>query len=380
MAANDPFLVKTMFGLEPVLAQELEQLGAKDIVQQNRAVSFTGDTAMLYKANLHLRTALRILVPIGSFIANNEEQLYKGIREFNWLRHLGPDDTLAVDAAVHSREFTHSKYVALKTKDAIVDQIRDMKGTRPSVDIKSPTVRINIHIQENHCNVSLDSSGDSLHRRGYRLDMNPAPLNEVLAAGLVLLSGWDATTPFADPMCGSGTILTEAAMLAYNIAPGTLRAEFGFQRWRDYEPELWDTLFKEALLQVKEDGPEITGADISGMALQKAGDNLKRAHLAREVALKKSSFEHFVPETDGGTVIINPPYGERLKEEDIEGFYKMIGDQLKQKFAGHTALILSGNMEALKFIGLKPSRKIPLYNGSIECRFCRYDLYAGSRR
>jgi len=370
-------LAKTFFGLEAVLADELEQLGAKEVVQHKRAVSFAGDQALMYRANLHLRTALRILQPIHAFVARNEQALYRGVQQVNWARYLHPKGTLAVDSVVNSPYFKHSHYAALKTKDAIVDQFRKKFGKRPSVEVANPTLRINLHISQDRCSLSLDSSGDSLHKRGYRLDKNPAPLNEVLAAGMLRLAGWQADRHFVDPMCGSGTLPIEAAMMAYGVAPGLYR-QFGFMKWPDFDRQLWDQLLRQAGQEVQPYfAHEIWGTDQSERFIQIATDNTRRARLRRAIKLEVCSMQELQPPEAPGLVMINPPYGERLKADDLTALYSMIGDQLKQRFAGYDAWVLSANKEAMKRIGLRASVKKELFNGPLACRFHKFEMYRG---
>lgn len=371
------YTATTLTGLEDVLAGELRGLGAEKVVKQRRAVEFQGDTSLMYRANLELRTALRVLKPIHRFRARKDQVFYDQVRQVDWSQYLTPAGTLAVDSVVNSKFFTHSKYSALRVKDAIVDQFRDRTGKRPSVDVDAPTVRIHLYVTGDRCVISLDSSGDSLHRRGYRLDTGEAPLNEALAAGIVLLSGWDRKTAFTDPMCGSGTILIEAALYARNIAPGLIRRDFGFQRWPGYDSHLWEPLVEAARERIINwDGP-VVGSDASAEALQNARENIARAGLDDLIRLSHTSFEAREPSTDGGVVMMNPPYGERMKPTDIFALYGRIGDTLKQNYAGHVAWILSANKEALKHIGLRTSRRYTLYNGPLECKFHRYDIYAG---
>lgn len=374
-------VAKTHFGLEEVLAEELRKLGAEEVEVLNRAVAFSGDKTLMYKANLCLRTALRILVPIHKFKAHNEETLYQGVQEVDWSNYLEVDDTLAIDTAVSSDFFNHSQYVALKAKDAIVDQFRERTGQRPSVDLNRPTVRLNLHVFKDECTLSLDSSGESLHKRGYRQDTNIAPLNEVLAAGLVLLSGWDGKSNFIDPMCGSGTILIEAAMYAINMPPGIHRISFGFMEWKDYDKALWEKIVEEAKGKIDQEyAYKIVGSDLSRKTADIAKANIEFAGLDEDIRISVAPFEEKEPPKGGGIMICNPPYGERLQKSDIDAFYKMIGDQLKKAYAGYDCWILSSNMGALKQVGLRPSRKITLYNGSLECRFLKYSMYEGSKK
>lgn len=373
-------IAKTMAGLEGVLAEELRQLGAQNIEPLTRAVAFEGDKRLLYRANLELRTALRVLLPIRAFQVRSEEGLYKMIREIDWPKYMGVDGALAVDAATHSPYFKHSKYAALKTKDAIVDRFRQEFGRRPNVDLDKPSLRINIHIYNDECTVALDSSGMSLHKRGYRMETLEAPINEVLAAGMVLLTGWQRDCAFVDPMCGSGTILIEAATYACNMAPQLHRQFFGFKSWKNYEPRLWDEVLTEARDNVRPFEYGLFGYDKDFRALKVAQQNCLAAHLEGRVSVERKAFEKLEPPAQTGLIVMNPPYDERIGNEDIGAFYKMIGDRLKQAFSGYQAWLISSNLEALKQIGLRPSRKLALFNGALECKFQKYDLYEGSRK
>ncbi len=372
-------LAKTLAGLEEILADELHKIGAKNIDRQKRAVSFTGDKALMYRANLSLRCALRILKPIKENIhVKTNDALYQAIQKIDWSRYIDNKSTLAVDSFVFSKYFNHSKFVSLKVKDAIVDQFRQKTGKRPSVDTANPTLRIHIHLVEDRLDVALDSSGDSLHRRGYRLEKNVAPLNEVLASGLILTSGWDGQSTFIDPMCGSGTLLIEAAQIARNIPPGIIRNNFGFMTWRDFDKNLWQKIKQEAQSKIMASTAQILGADISPQALQIAGNNLKRAKLDEAVEIRHLALQKLSPPKTEGVVLMNPPYGERMKEEDIIDFYKMIGDNLKQNFTGYDAWILSANKEGLKHLGLRPAKKLAFKNGALDCKFHQFKMYKGS--
>lgn len=374
-------VAKTIFGLEDILAEELLNLGAKEIEKHNRAVSFIGDKGFMYKANLNLRTALRILKPIKHFKVKDEQQLYNEIKKINWAQYLDVNDTLAIDCVLSSDLFRHSQFLSQKAKDAIVDQFREAFGVRPSVDLDRPTLRINLHIKNDGCTVSLDTSGESLHKRGYREKTNLAPINEVLASGLVLLSGWDKKSTFIDAMCGSATILIEAALIACNIPAGYYREEFGFQRWKDYEPQLWDSIYDASIKRISEKPIMLTGIEISKNVVRKARENVKLAKLEDVITIHNAAFQDFDPPTGPGVVMMNPPYGERMHlEEDINGLYQSIGDTFKQKYKGYTGWIISSNMEAFKHVGLRPSRKIVVFNGQLECRFVRFDMYEGTKR
>ncbi|MEO5585869.1 MAG: THUMP domain-containing protein [Flavobacteriales bacterium] len=372
---------QTMYGLEPVLAEELLRLGAKEVEKHNRVVAFTGDLGFLYKANLCLRTALRVLIPIDDFEVRNEQDIYAGIKKIPWEVYLGADDTFAFTAKLNSERFGHSQYVALLAKDALADRFREKTGKRPSVDAEDPALRIRLFITGDHCTVSLDSSGDSLYKRGYREQTNLAPLNEVLAAGMILLSGWDRMSNFVDPMCGSGTLLIEAALIAANIPPGAYRKGFGFQRWNDFDAELWAKVHAGAMERITGNRPLILGGEISKNVARKAETNIAIADLKEEIEVRNVAFEDLEAPAGRGIVIINPPYGERMDEDvDINGLYKMMGDTLKKNWAGYDAWVLTSNMEAAKYIKLTPRPKIRLFNGALDCRFLRYELYEGSRR
>jgi putative N6-adenine-specific DNA methylase len=374
-------IAQTLFGLEEVLCAELAALGAQRIERHNRAVRFSGDRACMYRANLCLRTALRILVPINTFTVRNEKDLYNAVHAMPWGAHMDVSDTFAIHCTLNSDLFTHSQFLALKAKDAIADHFRDRSGIRPNVDVDMPTLRIFLHVHGDRCTVSLDSSGTSLHQRGYRDQTNLAPINEVLAAGMILLSGWDKASTLVDPMCGSGTILIEAAMIGFNIPPNHDRAQFGFERWKDFDAELWKRVYDEAMAQVRMKGPLIVGGELSPHVARKAIANVHNAGLEEFITVSTSAFADLEAPEGPGMLIINPPYGERMdKDEDINAVYKMIGDTLKKKWAGWTAWVITSNMEAAKFIKLTPKPKIKLYNGALDCRFLRYELYAGSRR
>ena len=374
-------VAKTYFGAEDLLAAELNELGASDILKGTRAVEFKGDLAMLYKANLWCRTALRILKPVTSFPAASEQQLYDEVKKIDWSQYLQVNQTLAIDAVVNYSNLSHTMYIAQKAKDAIADQFREKAGERPSVSLDNPDLRINIHIYRDMASLSFDSSGESLHKRGYRDETNEAPLNEALAAGLIMLSGWDKKSNFIDFMCGSGTILIEAALLAKNIPPGIFRDSYAFEKWKDFDAELWRQVISEAKeKELRKFDFKITGTDRSVQTLNIARQNVINAGVSDLVELHQIPFEVYTPSPGPGTVIINPPYGERLAEDNINALYKEIGDYLKKKFGGYQAWVLTSNREAAKSIGLHPSRKIQLYNGALECRFLKFELYSGSRK
>jgi putative N6-adenine-specific DNA methylase len=370
----------TFHGLEDVLVNELLKLGAKNIEPFKRGVAFTGDKGFMYKANLCLRTALKVLVPLFSFHADNEHELYDNIKKFDWEKLLDADDTIAINATVNSEIFNHSLYVSQKTKDAICDRFVDKFSVRPDVDLDKPTIRIYVHIFKNFVNVSLDSSGDSLFKRGYRVDIDTAPMKEVLAAGMVLLSNWQPHLPLIDGMCGSGTLGIEAALFANNIPPGVFREEFGFMKWRDYDKELWDTIYTSSINRIKDDMPNIISSDIEIVPLEMAKRNGAVAKVDDVIQYEHISFFDLMPTKPHGTILLNPPYDERIKMEDTNAFYKQIGDKLKKDFGGWTCWIITSNMEAMKCIGLHPSKKMTLFNASLECKLLKYEMYSGSKK
>ncbi len=372
-------IATTLYGLEQVLAEELEFLGARTVEVHNRAVSFEGDRGMMYRANVHLRTALRILKPLRSFRVRSQDDLYRGIREMEWENYLDARNLIAVESVLVGGPFRHSGFVSQRVKDGIVDRFRDRTGSRPSVDLKSPDVRIHIHLNESRCSVSLDSSGESLHKRGYRTRPYKAPLNEVLAAGMILLSGWEPDKAFLNPMCGSGTLCIEAGMIARGLPGGYYRSGFGFQKWNDYEPALFEAVRREKYLEARSHF-RIVGCDSAFPAIRAAQDNLARAGLLGKVQLAKTSFQSWDPGVREGILIMNPPYGERMEGFDLDELYRDIGNTLKHKFTGFRAWILSGNPGSMKHIGLKPAIKATLYNGSLPCRYQGYELYEGSRK
>lgn len=372
-------VAKTLAGLEEVLAEELTSLGANDIQIGRRMVSFTGDKRLLYKTNLHCRTALRILKPLYTFKAKNADEVYNEVKKFDWSELISDKNTFAIDAVVFSSVFTHSKFVSYRVKDAIVDSFQEKIGKRPSVRVSNPDLLINIHIAETQCTISLDSSGESLHKRGYRVDQTEAPLSEVLAAGMILKTGWRGESDFIDPMCGSGTILIEAAMIALNIPPGIYRKGFAFEKWKDFNQDLFDTIYNDDS-EEREFHYKIYGSDILAKAIDIATDNAKSAGVAKYIDFKVMSFEKYTKApSDKGIIMMNPPYGERLKPRDLYGLYEMIGERLKHVFAGYTAWVLSYRKDCFDSIGLKPSVKIPLVNGTLACELRGYDIFSGKK-
>lgn len=373
-------VAKTLFGFENILEKELRQLGAQEIKKGIRNVSFVGDMGFMYKANLGLRTAIKILKPIKTFRVLSEQDLYDKVKRISWEKYVSSKGSLAIDATVHSNIFTHSKYIALKAKDAIVDRFRENTGERPNIDLRFPDLKVNIHIDRQVCTISLDSSGESLHRRGYKSATNIAPINEVLAAGLVMLSGWDGQSDFMDPMCGSGTVLIEAAMIACNIPPNLMRKEFAFERWQDWDVDLFEKIEESLLKKTRDFHHKIIGYDKSPSAIRKANDNIRNAHLEEFIRVQHEDF--FKTQKGGDNhlhMLFNPPYGERL-EINIEEFYGNIGTTLKHGYPGTHAWFITSNLEALKYVGLRPSRKIKLFNAKLESRLVKYEMYSGSKK
>ena len=374
-------IAKTFQGLEEVLAKELTELGADDIQIGRRMVSFTGDKRMMYRANFHLRTAIRVLKPILHFNAKDADEIYDIVKtRIKWEDYMTVNTSFAVDSVVYSDEFRHSKFVAYRVKDAIADYFREKEGKRPSVQVTNPDITLHIHIAQERCTLSLDSSGESLHRRGYRQEAVEAPLNEVLAAGMLLQTGWKGETDFVDPMCGSGTILIEAAMYANNIPAQYYRKKFGFMRWKEFNNSEWKGVKERLDRGIREFEYEIWGSDIDRAVVEQAEKNLRFPKLHRGLGFFPNSFE-FQDAPEGECMIItNPPYGERISVEDITNLYSMIGDRFKSFGDGKTAWLITSDFRAMKSIGLKTSRKIQLYNGALECRFLKFELYDGSKK
>ncbi|WP_333696084.1 THUMP domain-containing class I SAM-dependent RNA methyltransferase [Flavobacterium sp.] len=380
MEKNFKMVAKTFFGFEEILAKEVQQLGGQDVQIGTRVVTFYGDKGFMYKANLSLRTALKILKPIKGYKVFNEKGLYDGVSSIDWSQYMNEKQTFVVDVTLYSEAFNNSQFVALKTKDAIVDQFRAKTGARPSIDKDFPDLRIHIHLDRDQCTVSLDTSGDSLHHRGYRSATNIAPINEVLAAGMLLLSGWEGKSHFLDPMCGSGTILAEAAMIACNIPANINRKEFAFEKWNDWDNDLFDQIIDSLMKKTREFHYTIKGYDKAPSAVRKAQDNIQNANLEDYVTIEQKDFFESEKQTEGPLhMVFNPPYGERL-DIDMERFYREIGDTFKQSYPNTQAWFITANLEALKFVGLKPSRKIKLFNGKLEARLLKYDIYEGSKR
>ena len=380
MDKNLTFLAKTFYGFEPLLAKELLALGARSIKEGNRMVTFEGDLGFLYKANLALRTALKILWPIHRFAAANEEMLYQALYRFPWENYLSAEQTFAIDSVVFGDLFTHSLYVSQKTKDALVDRFRKQKGKRPSVDPYQPDLKIHIHIYNQQVTLSLDASGESLHKRGYRKVTNIAPINEVLAAGMLLHSGWEGKTDFLDPMCGSGTLVIEAAMMAAQIPANINREYFAFERWANWDPDLFETIRNSLLKKVISPGIQILGSDKAPSAVRKAQENVAQANLEEFVSIERQDFfQTQKPSETPLHLVTNPPYGERL-EGDIKALYEKIGNTFKQHYPNTQAWMITSNLEAMKSIGLRPSRKIKLFNGKLESRLLNFPIYAGTKK
>ena len=395
---NYRMLAKTFKGLEEVLAQELTELGANDVLIERRAVSFMGDKALLYRANFCLRTAIRILVEIAKpqrlAISKNtkpEDALYEAVKAIDWSKYMTAETTFAIDATVYSETFRNSRFVTYRVKDAIADYWQEKAGKRPNVKVSDPDLLVNVHIANETVTVSLDSSGESLHKRGYRVATTEAPINEVLAAGMLLMAGWKGQSDFYDPMCGSGTLPIEAALIARNIAPGVFRKSFAFEKWLDFDAELWSDIYNDDSRE-REFDHTIYGSDASFYAIQQATKNVKSAGVAKDVELRQIRLEEIKwqngPINDkmvndqmvNALIMINPPYGERLaSNKDMEDLYGKIGTALKHQFAGATAWIISSNEAAMKCIGLKPSKKMRLLNGELDCQFNKYELFNGKR-
>jgi putative N6-adenine-specific DNA methylase len=371
-------IAKTFFGLEDVLAAEIEKIGGENIEKGRRMVKYTGDLGILYKSNIYLRTALRVLKNVTSFKIGNQEDYYRFLLDFEWEKYLGLHHSFAIDAIVNSTIFNNSLFAAQRAKDALVDRFRKKYHKRPLVNTNTPDVLINLHISENTVNIAMDSSGVSLHRRGYREAEGPAPLNQVLAAAMIYLSDWKPETPFVDPMTGSGTLAIEAAMIARNIPPGMVRKDFCFQNWPDYDKKLYHQLMDE--IELNDIKPKIFANDISEQSIEIARYNAQKANISSFIRFSNKSFKVFEPKTDYGTVIINPPYGERMKQDKIYSLYQEIGDVLKLVYTDYQAWIISSNKEAVKKIGLRPKTKINLYNGSLECLYSGFDLFQGTMK
>lgn len=380
---NDNFkmIAKTFYGFEEILSKELLKLGAQNIEKGSRSVSFYGDKGFMYKANLSLRTAIKILKPIKSFKFKDQDDFYNKIYKVDWEKYLDKDGSFLVSSIVfHSNLFNHSKYVSLKVKDAVVDRFRDLFKCRPNIDLIQPDLKINIHVNKNTCNVSLDSSGESLHKRGYKAFGTIAPINEVLAAGIILMSEWKADSDFLDPMCGGGTILIEAAMIACNIAPNLNRKEFAFEKWKDWDEELFELIEKSVIKKAVKFHHKIYGYDISGLAIKKAKENIKNAELEINIIVEKRDFFTTKKKNENNLhVLFNPPYNKRISY-DIKDMYTNIGNTLKNNYSDSNVWLITSNIEAIKNIELHPSKKIKLFNANLESRLVNYEIYKGSKK
>ena len=374
------FVAKTLYGLEKVLSEELISLGAGNIQTANRAILFEGDKSLLYRVNYSVRTALSVLMPIADFRIRSKEDLYKGGSKIEWDRFMDIDDTFSIVPVINSPHFGHTGYAGLIIKDAIADYFRNKTGRRPSVDTTNPRILINLHISNDNVTISLDSSSVPLYKRGYRQEQTVAPLNEVLAAGILLLSGWNVSSTLTDPMCGSGTIPIEAGLIASKIPPGKFRQFFGFQKWKDFDEDLFEKIKIECNSQIGLSPVKIFGSDISEETLKFAKANVARAGLSDVITLEKSDFKDLKSIDEHGYLFLNPPYGQRIKPEEIDMLYGMIGTTLKHNFPGTTAWLITSNKESLKHIGLKPKEKYTLFNGALECVLLKYEMYTGTKK
>ncbi len=374
-------IAKTFKGLEEVLAGELVELGANNVQLERRAVSFTGDKRLLYTANLFLRTASRVLVPILTFKAKDADEVYENVKQLDWAKYMTLQTGFQIDATVYSETFRHSRYVTYRVKDAIVDWWNEREGKRPNVKLSNPDLYLNVHIANETVTLSLDSSGESLHKRGYRVANTEAPINEALAAGMLLMAGWKGETDFYDPMCGSGTLLIEAALIAQNIAPGIFRKSFAFEKWADFDKDLFEDIYNDDSLE-RPFTHHIYGSDASFYAVQQALKNVKSAGQQRCIDVKQIRLQEIKREEQKpALVMVNPPYGERLaQDKDVMRLYGDMGTTFKHQFTGSTAWVISSNEDALKCIGLKPSKRIKLLNGELECWFNKYELFSGERK
>ncbi len=371
-------VAKTFAGLENILAGEVRALGGESVVVERRAVSFFGDQELMYKANFHLRTALKILKPIAEFEVAKRDELYDRAKKIPWTNYLALGKSFALDSTVQSEMFVNTMYASLKVKDAIVDHFREATGKRPSVNPEDPDIRINVYLMGNHCILSLDSSGESLHKRGYRVGQGDAPVNEVLAAGMIMLTGWHGERDFLDPMCGSGTLLIEAAMIARGIPPGMYRKSFGFEQWPDFNEKLFAEIYNGEY--EKEFNGKIVGSDISVKDISIAKANIRNASLSKVIDLQVQDIITLSPPFSNGIIVTNPPYGERMKPQSIAELYTAVGNTLKNRFAGFEAWIISSSLDGLKSIGLKPARKIDLFNGALACSYRCYELFQGTHK
>ncbi len=380
MNSDFQMLAKTFKGMESVLAEELRLLGAQDIQVERRAVSFCGDKTLMYKANLWLRTASRVLVPISTFKAKTADEIYESVKRVDWEQYLSLSGTFAIDTTLYSESFNNSRFLTYRVKDAVADHFYEKYGKRPNVRVDGADLLINVHVSHDKVTISLDSSGESLHKRGYRTQETAAPLNEALAAGLLLQAGWQGNSDFCDPMCGSGTLLIEAALIALNIPPGIYRQGFGFEKWKDFDRDLFEELYNDDSAE-REFKYHIYGSDSSYYAVRAAEKNIRSANLQKYISVRQCQMQATNAPSEGCLVVMNPPYGERLLSADnkVERLYEEMGTTLKHRYAGCTAWLLSSNMEAVKKIGLRPTNKLRVLNGDIECLFLKYELFSGKR-
>ena len=380
MTKDFKMIAKTFYGFETILSNELLKLGAKKIEIGVRNVSFYGDLGFLYKSNFYLRSAIRILMPINSFRINDVKDLYSFVYNFGWEDYIKVKNTFIIESVLNTDFFSHSLFVSQRVKDGIVDRFRKLYNKRPDVDIENPDIKINIHISKDICTISLDSSGNPLNQRGYRAQTNIAPINEVLAAGIVMLSNWDCKSDFLDPMCGSGTILIEAAMYATNYPVNIKRENFSFKKWNNFDIDLFEMIKSSVLNKVKPFNYKITGYDKAPSAVVKCNQNIINSNFEKFIEISQNDFFNTKKNNDDFLhILFNPPYGERLKI-DIQSFYKQIGDTLKTNYSSSNAWFITSSIEALKYVGLRPSRKIKLFNGKLESRLAKYEIYSGSKK
>ena len=371
---------KTFYGFEDTLCKELKTIDAIDIFKSNRIVHFKGNKEIMYKANICLRTALKILLPIAKKKVSNYESLYKFSFDFEWEKYFDKDSSFYINSVCFGKDFTHSLYVSQKVKDGIVDRFRKSNGSRPTVNKYNPDIHFDVHIDKNFCTFSLNSSGKNLNQRGYRKKTTEAPLNEVLAAGLILLSNWNKKDDFLDPMCGGGTFLFEACMIAKNIPPNLYRKNFAFKKWNDWDQDLFINISKSLTKKIEDTNTNILGFEKSKNTFKKLNYNIKNSNLSDFISV--SNIDFFDSEKGSKEnlhVLINPPYGVRIGKE-LNKIYSLIGYTLKQKYHNTNSWIISSNFEAIKRIGLKPSKKFKIYNGKLESKFLKYEIYEGSKK
>ena len=372
-------IVKTLFGLEEILGKELLALGGREIKTLNRAVAVVGDMGFVYKINIALRTGLRVLLPVAEFEMEDVEHYYEEMFDIPWEAYFDIEKSFAIDVVGTNDLLNHSSFAGLKAKDAVVDRFRSKSGERPSVERGTPDVPIHIHIYERTIRVYLDASGDSLHKRGYRLKAGFAPLNEVLAAGIILHSKWNGGMPVLDPMCGSGTFLVEAALIAHQLPPNIYRESFAFHHWKDFDASLYEKIREGLLSRAKEYEGKIMGRDKEEYTLEAAAENIERAMFDDAIRLRQADFFEAEPPAEKGLMLVNPPYNVRIQAQTHK-MYRQMGDTLKSKYAGWEVYWITSDMEAIKSIGLRPSRKWNLFNGELECKLLRFDMYEGTKK